>query len=161
MAADIESGLVGLWSDKSDTDERFFACSGFFVGPGLILTVGHVFKDRDWGKLWVRPQVEGQTAIPIFSEPDLHPSLDGALLKIEQMPRGAAVLSLDRGPDADFKANAYALHGFHEGRLDSGSHLTVHSFDSEQRYHLTSPKHPVGHSGWGRWRLGHHDPALR
>ena len=147
MAADIESGLVGLWSDKSNTDERFFACSGFFVGPGLILTVKHVFEGRDWGKLWVRPQVEGQTAIPILSKPDLHPRLDGALLKIEQMPRGAAVLSLDRGPDADFKANAYSLHGFHEGRLDSGSSLTLHSFDSEQRYHLTSPKHPVGHSG--------------
>lgn len=147
MASTIQPALVSFWSHSTDVANENFLCGGVFVAPGLILTVKHVFKESNHVEIWVRPDADSLQAYPISSAPEVHSSMDAALVKITQMPPDARVLAWQPGHSFDRADAAYTLNGYFEGRCELGKALTVHNMDVAARWYITSPRHPVGHSG--------------
>lgn len=144
----IDSALVSLWSSPDSVKEEHFLCSGAFVHEALVLTVKHVFDKRSADQVWVRPErAEAKQAFKIAEVVKLHPERDAALLRIEAMPGKATWLALDCGAKHDPAENAYALHGYFEGRCENPVGRTVLAFDPGSNWYLTSPRHPKGYSG--------------
>lgn len=119
-----------------------FACSGFFVAPGFIVTAAHVL-DRGVD-LWARAEAGATTAYQISSEDHKHDHLDVALLRIGTMPDRAICLAplLDPSLPPDLR-----LYGYFEGDREAGQAVTVLSFDGGNAHYRISIKQPEGQSG--------------
>lgn len=146
------SAIVSLWSDRTSTDEAHFLASGSFVGEKTILTVKHVFIDRNAEQVWVR--VFGETQAYPVAGIDPHPKLDAALVRIAQMPALATSLAVDPGAQPNLHRQAHSVYGYFEGRPEWDVPLTVANYDPLAAKYITYPRHPQGHSGSAVCREG-------
>lgn len=145
MADDLRPALASLWRSRTSTAETDFLCSAAFVGPGLLLTAGHVFEDRPAAEVFVRPAVDATLAYPITAL-QRHGELDAALVRIERHPPGARVLPVQIDPTVQ-PGDACTLNGYFEGRLETGLPLRVLNWDPAARWFVIAPRQPAGHSG--------------
>lgn len=152
MDVAIHPALVSLWGHPDSTHEQHFLCGGVFVQARTVLTVAHVFDDH--AQVWVRPLEGSLQAYPVVGVVRRHPRLDAALLQIEQMPPKASVLTLDTSEGYEPTAHAYTLNGYFEGEMETPQALTITKFDASNHRHLTTPRHPKGHSGSAVCRAG-------
>ena len=152
MDVAIHPALVSLWGHPDSTHEQHFLCGGVFVQARTVLTVAHVFDDH--AQVWVRPLEGSLQAYPVVGGVRRHPRLDAALLQIEQMPPKASVLTLDTSEGYEPTAHAYTLNGYFEGEMETPQALTITKFDAPNHRHLTTPRHPKGHSGSAVCRAG-------
>lgn len=138
----IKDALVSLWHSQDSTNPDDFACSGFFVAPGCIVTVKHVLKDG--ADLWARPEAGATTPYRIAATHNTHPELDVALLRIDVMPPGAICLSplLTMSLPPELR-----LHGYFEGALEQGQEVKALNFDGTNHHWRLDVKQPQGHSG--------------
>lgn len=147
MSEQITKALVSFWSHPTDTGKQHFVCSGVFVKPGWVLTVKHAFLERSPVSLYVRPNTGDLQAYPLQEAPLLHPELDAALVRIKVPPTGATCLTFDYRTEEELVHGQTQLFGFFEGRLEKELPTQILNFEAEGRYYVSSPKHPVGHSG--------------
>ena len=160
----VKDALVSLWRSKESAALADFACSGFFVAPGLILTAAHALEAG--GPLWARPKVDGVSSFLITPVPSAHPSLDVVLVRIEAMPEGATCLSpiLDNSLPREL-----VLHGYFEGASEAGQLVHPLNFDDAHKQYRLDTKQPEGHSGsalcigervWGMAIRHYRDPNI-
>jgi hypothetical protein len=160
----IQDALVSLWHSQDSMNPDDFACSGFFVAPGRIVTVKHVLKDG--ADLWARPEAGATTPYRIAATHDAHAELDVALLRIDVMPPRAIdlspLLTISSPPEL-------RLHGYFEGALEQGQEVKALNFDDINHHWRLDVKQPQGHSGsplcvgdrvWGITICRYQDPNV-
>lgn len=119
----VES-LGSLWKHKTDGDaDKHFVCSGVIVASGWVLTVKHAFvKGRT---LWIKPYSDFQP-YNIIGEPQFHPTLDVALVRIEVMPPRARAADCDHASVLTRSSRAHAQQGQKSIPLSDGVPAELH-----------------------------------
>lgn len=159
----VKDALVSFWNSPNSTDRAHFVGSGFFIAPARVLTARHLTGEA--GGLWLRPEAGATSCYPVSAERlAFHHELDAAVVTLDAMPVGAAVLRPLLGKT---QPGEVQLNGYFEGGREAAHPYTVTRFDEEEAHYLLSSKQPKGHSGsaacvgarvWGM-TVRHYDDA--
>lgn len=139
----IKDTLVSFWNSPDSTDKAHFVGSGFFIASARVLTAKHITQGH--AALWLRAEAAATDSYRIDAE-RVHPhdDLDAAVIALDAMPVGAAVLHPLLGKN---QPGEVQLNGYFEGRREAAHPYTVTTFDGTNRHYLLSSKQPKGHSG--------------
>lgn len=139
----IKDTLVSFWNSPDSTDKAHFVGSGFFIASARVLTAKHITQGH--AALWLRAEAAATDSYRIDAE-RVHPhdDLDAAVIALDAMPVGAAVLHPLLGKT---QPGEVQLNGYFEGRREAAHPYTVTTFDGTNRHYLLSSKQPKGHSG--------------
>lgn len=139
----VKDALVSFWNSPDSTDKVHFVGSGFFIAPARVLTAKHITQGQ--AALWLRAGAGATNSYLIEAgRVRPHDALDAAVIALDAMPVGAAVLHPLLGKT---KPGEVQLNGYFGGLLEAPHPYTVTAYDGNNRHYLLSSKQPKGHSG--------------